>query len=202
MNYIKDLVDKEAQDDFIIWIYNLITGFMKSIGLNHIPKSHLLQEGDEMYFGIISGSEEGTVIWDSNDTNDYVYTDELDNKFIVVVTKPLHKRINSNKVPEFLGQLADNLKEIAVYGIHNIEREIFEKLKENEISITDRYTLIPLNVKIGIDDAEGHDYPNDLVFSTYELYCETTFDFVDEEEYHIGGAKYNEGEIRFFKRQY
>lgn len=217
MSNLKDFVGNEIEYDFAVWIYDLITGFMQDMGLDNIPKrKRFSEEGEDeesVYVAIIPSEKESKK--SLRDINDKVYFDEISDRLNVYVDKPLHGskhlyRYKDRDHPRtwltadkelFLTLLAYNLKEIAMYGIHTMEEKILDKLKENEISIVDRYTLIPFSIKLKIIEGEGIDYTNKSVFPTFVLNAKITFDFVDEEEYLIGGTKYKEGKKRFTKKE-
>ena len=199
MGTFEEIVGEDAAYDFATWIYNEITEFIKSIGLNYIPHRDL--EADEGLSGWYKGIIEGSL--DEKDDYDSVWLSDDDindgDKFVVNIQKPLDGYKNSDRDSDntHLKELADNLVKIATYGVEKMEHRVLERLKNNKIVILDRYRPIVETVKASLDNVEYYVY--DSKISTYILTYIITFDFIDEEEYLIGGSKYKKAKKRFEK---
>lgn len=192
-SYLKDVEDvgTEAEEAFAEWIYNFSTDFLHEINLEMIPKRQLaidnaIYQSINEYYGLI--------LEETIDTMDRVNINHISpERLLVDIFKPLHRYPMNSDLP-ILAELSDNLSKIAVYGLSRIEEELFNKLKSVEITIVDRYTLIPSKIIVNLVQHKPYDF---WLEHTYLLNIFISFEFVDEKDYLVGGNKYKEGEIHF-----
>lgn len=191
---------EEGEFDLAHWIYGFVTDFMKEIGLKEVPKRELeWVEPFEGYFGVVIPGEGDQV--SIINFSDNVELGEVTDTLEIEIEKPLHGEVSVRRLDHFLRELSHNLRILSLQGLPILEKRLLARLKENEIILANRYTLIPRSVTASLPEVKVPDRAAIVEVPTYALHFILTFDFIDEEAYKIGGEKYKEGEKRFTKKE-
>ena len=191
----------EDEFEFVKFLRDIVRTQLKSIGVRYIPERDF-----RAWPGGYPGTYRGFFLpkeapWikepvsDNLDASIVKYNNETET-LIVYVCVPLGEPPNMANANLFIETLLFNVNTIAAYGLKKIGEDILGKLRENEIKVDERYTLIPKGAEVLLSSIHTKSFPQGVSVVTDAVNTFILIDIVDNELYRPpdetgrGGAKY------------
>ena len=190
----------EDEFEFVKFLRDTVRTQLKSIGVKHIPERDFRAwpGNPGAYRGFFLPKEAPWIkepVSDNLDTTAVEYKNESE-ILIAYVYVPISEPPNMANANRFIETLMTNVYTIAAYGVKKIGEDILGKLRENEIKVDERYTLIPKYVDVSLNMGSTRSFPQGENVSTGAFSTTIYLDVIDETEYFPsdetgkGGAKY------------
>ena len=180
------LVEWGVGRDIASWIYPIFMKFIESLSLSNVSTDSYLEENNDIW-DKREISFNGTIL--GQEFRIIQVTERKDRLFLDIYC-PLTMKTDIDRTKKDDLDIFYNLRQISLLGISALEETFLNIIKDNEPSLfLDRYRLLPMNVVIAL--------PKDTDLWMYYFNLLIECDFVDEEEYRVGGSIYKRAEKEF-----